>query len=163
MKRVVDRDAIEQFVSGLFRTDRSTAVRAYRAHFIATYRDEIEDYIFSRINLAGGSYSTHRWAKKVRKLLGQNQRGPKGYAYNSQTGSLDSLYSAPYRSFRFTNAHEHSLTFVVDHRFAVLAGYVVAFVGVGVVLWLGYALKVAVEEFGAQWVLKIEALVNESP
>ena len=161
LHRSADHEELERFVSRLFQPGRSTAARAYTAYFIAAYRDDIEGYIQGRISLSGGNYSAHVWAKKVRKLLRRQRHGPKGYVYNARNGTLDSLYSAPSRSFRLETRNRRSLTFEADHQFAVVVGYVVACVSIGVVLWLGWTVKVALEKFGANWVLSIEALLDE--
>jgi hypothetical protein len=160
MKKPIENEAIEQFVTRLFYPDRSTAARAYAAYFIKTYRDEIDVYIHSRINLTG-SYDSRVWAKKVNKLLRRHQRGPKGYVFNPNKGTLDSLYSRPCRSFRLERDHRHSLTFIADHRIAVIAGYIVACAGVAVVLWMGWTAKVAIEALGDQWVLSMETFLYE--
>jgi hypothetical protein len=43
----------------------------------------------------------------------------------------------------------------------LLAGYVVACLGIGTILLLGYAFKKAIDEFGEKWIAAIEKRLAE--
>jgi hypothetical protein len=162
MKGSVEDKEVELFLSNLFHSDNSTAARAYASYFITTYRRDIEAYIKNRISLSGANYGTVTWARNVGRLLRKYEYGPKGYVYNAHTGTLESLYAFPLqRPFRLSRDQRRSLTFATDRRLMLLAGYVVACLGIGTILLLGYAFKKAIDEFGEKWIAAIEKRLAE--
>ncbi len=103
---------IEQFVTSLWQTgsDRSLARRAYLAYYINANRSEIDKYIDRRILECGASSEMYRWARKTRRIIKQNERGPKGYHFDPRTGSLVGAYQdQPYASFQIYKSRGKSL------------------------------------------------------
>jgi hypothetical protein len=160
MQRSVHEERVEEFLDGLWHGERSLAQRVAAAYFIRVHGDAIEEFINRRISLSGANYSTVRWARKTRKLVARFRGGPRGYAYNPGLGTLETLHPSS-RSFRLSGRHHESFTLPSRRPAVALAGYLVAALCLAAVLWLGFFLKGALEEFARQWSAQIEQWLVE--
>lgn len=156
----MDQSEIDRFVTSLWHesdSGRSLARRAYAAYFISANREAIEQYIESRIATSGASLETFRWAKKTRRMLRQAASGPKGYHFDSRTGSLVGAFQhAPYQSFKIYRAKGQSLESSRAYRLVRIAGMLFVLLILGGLVFLGWKLYVVAGGLFRAWSLLIE-------
>ena len=151
---------IAQFVESLWHakeTDRSLARRAYTAYFITAHRPEIEQYIDRHVCECGASSDMFRWARKTRRILKQNEKGPKGYHFDPRTGSLVGAYqNLPYASFRIYKSKGKSLEHYRAFRLLRMAGMLFILSTLSLLFLGGWQLYRTAGSMVEAWLLLLE-------